>query len=59
VTAPTLLLADTASSHLDQSRFGLVADVLPDATVATIDAGHRIHSRAPERRLAAVAEFLA
>jgi pimeloyl-ACP methyl ester carboxylesterase len=58
VTAPTLLMAGGAKSHLDQSRFALVAAELPDATVTTIEAGHRIHSHAPDRWLAAVREFL-
>ncbi|MEV5966854.1 alpha/beta hydrolase [Kribbella sp. NPDC051952] len=59
LTAPTLLLAGGPKSHLDQSRFALVADVLPDAKVTTIEAGHRIHSHAPEQWLASAREFLA
>jgi pimeloyl-ACP methyl ester carboxylesterase len=59
VQAPTLLLAGGPKSHLDQTRFGLVAETMPSATVRTIEAGHRIHSRAPEPWLSAVREFLA
>ena len=32
---------------------------MPSATVATIDALHRIHIRAPQRWLSTVREFLA
>ncbi|MET9310582.1 alpha/beta hydrolase [Kribbella sp. NPDC003505] len=59
VEAPTLLLAGGDRSHLDQTRFASVADQMPSATVVTIEAGHRIHSRAPERWLSTVREFLA
>jgi pimeloyl-ACP methyl ester carboxylesterase len=58
VEAPTLLVAGGPKSHLDQTRFELVAEQMPAATVTTIEAGHRIHTRAPERWLTAVREFL-
>jgi esterase len=58
VQAPTLILAGGPKSHLDQTRFGLVADQLPAATVMTIEAGHRIHTRAPDGWLTAVRGFL-
>jgi pimeloyl-ACP methyl ester carboxylesterase len=58
ITAPTLLLAGGSSSHLDQTRYQLLAKSLPAATITTVDAGHRIHSRSPDRWLAAVAGFL-
>jgi hypothetical protein len=54
-----LLLAGGPKSHLDQTRFELVAEMMPSATVRTIEAGHRIHSRQPEQWLSAVREFLA
>ncbi|WP_328998297.1 alpha/beta fold hydrolase [Kribbella sp. NBC_00709] len=59
VQAPTLLLAGGPQSHLDQTRFGLVAKTMPTATVTTIEAGHRIHSKAPDRWLDVVRGFLA
>ncbi|UOZ06243.1 alpha/beta fold hydrolase [Amycolatopsis sp. WQ 127309] len=59
ITAPALILAGGETSHLDQSRYGLLAQALPDAVVTTLDAGHRIHRRAPEKWLAEVAGFLA
>ncbi|WP_112240531.1 alpha/beta fold hydrolase [Kribbella monticola] len=58
VPAPTLLLAGGPKSHLDQSRFELVAQQMPTATIATVDAGHRIHRHAPQRWLAAVTSHL-
>ncbi|MGW7686101.1 alpha/beta fold hydrolase [Kribbella sp. NPDC054772] len=59
VKAPTLLLAGGPKSHLDQTRFAAVSEVMPAATVTTIEAGHRIHSRQPDQWLATVREFLA
>ena len=59
IRSPTMLLAGGPKSHLDQSRFELVADLMPSATITTIEAGHRIHTHAPERWLATVRTFLA
>ncbi|WP_410788309.1 alpha/beta fold hydrolase [Kribbella sp. C-35] len=59
IRSPTMLLAGGPTSHLDQTRFHLVAETMPTATVATIEAGHRIHSKAPDRWLTTVRDFLA
>ncbi|HWD80412.1 MAG TPA: alpha/beta hydrolase [Kribbella sp.] len=59
VEAPALILAGGPKSHLDQSRFALLANSMPNATIRTIEAGHRIHSTAPDRWLAEVGQFLA
>ncbi|MFF0270368.1 alpha/beta fold hydrolase [Kribbella sp. NPDC004536] len=59
VGAPTLILAGGPKSHLDQSRFALLANSMPNATIRTVDAGHRIHSARPGRWLAEVKPFLA
>lgn len=59
VTAPTLVLAGGPKSHLDQSRFQLLANSMPNATVTTIETGHRIHSHASDRWLTEVRQFLA
>ncbi|TCC05932.1 alpha/beta fold hydrolase [Kribbella soli] len=59
IQAPTLLLAGGSKSHLDQTRFDLVATTMPAATVTTIEVGHRIHSKAPDRWLDVVRSFLA
>ncbi|GAA4202938.1 alpha/beta fold hydrolase [Actinocatenispora rupis] len=58
ITAPTLLITGGDASHLDQSRYALVERAVGDASVVTVDVGHRVHSRAPERWLAAVTAFL-
>ncbi|GAA1509338.1 alpha/beta hydrolase [Kribbella lupini] len=58
ITAPTLLLAGGSGSHLDQSRFDLVAKSLPAASITEVPVGHRIHSKAPERWMGAVRDFL-
>ncbi|GAA1978997.1 alpha/beta hydrolase [Amycolatopsis minnesotensis] len=58
VTADTLILAGGEKSHLDQSRYDLLARAVPGSATVTIPAGHRIHRRAPERWLAAVSGFL-
>jgi pimeloyl-ACP methyl ester carboxylesterase len=58
ITAPTLLLAGGTTSHLDQSRFELVAKELPASTLTTIEAGHRIHSKAPDLWMATVSTFI-
>ncbi|GAB2579212.1 alpha/beta fold hydrolase [Kribbella endophytica] len=58
ITAPTLLLAGGSGSHLDQSRFPLVAKFLPSASITEVDAGHRIHTKAPDRWLTAVRAHL-
>ncbi|HZX05898.1 alpha/beta fold hydrolase [Kribbella sp.] len=59
VTAPTLILAGGPKSHLDQTRFRLLATTMPQATITTIEAGHRIHTHTPDRWLAEVKPFLA
>lgn len=58
ISAPTLILAGGPRSHLDQSRYALLERALPDSKTVTISVGHRIHSRAPERWLSAVSDFL-
>lgn len=59
VTAPTLILAGGHRSHLDQTRFTNLTNSMPNATITTIEAGHRIHSRRPERWLTEVETFFA
>jgi pimeloyl-ACP methyl ester carboxylesterase len=58
ITAPTLLLAGGPTSHLDQSRFSLVAATLPTATLTEIPVGHRIHTKSPAQWLTAVTNHL-
>lgn len=58
LTMPTLLIGGGRRSHLDQRRFDLVADRIPDARQHTIEAGHRVHSRQPGRHGDLVVPFL-
>lgn len=59
VTAPVLMLAGGAESHVRQHLFAEALALLPDGRVAEIPVGHHIHREAPEQFLAAVAPFLA
>lgn len=58
ISAPTLILAGGPQSHLDQSRYALLEKALPAAKTVQVGVGHRIHSRAPDRWLAAVEGWL-
>ncbi|SFP89452.1 hypothetical protein SAMN05421854_107364 [Amycolatopsis rubida] len=58
IRAPTLILAGEPRSHLGQSRYALLEQALPDAKTVTVSVGHRIHSRAPERWLSGVSDWL-
>lgn len=57
-TGPSLLLKGGLQSHVSQERIDEMAAVLPNAQVALIDVGHRIHSEHPERFAEVVAPFL-
>ena len=59
VSAPTLMLAGGASSHVPQHLFAEALALLPDGRIAEIPVGHHIHRDAPDRFVAAVAPFLA
>lgn len=53
-----LILAGGTKSHLDQTRFTDLANSMPNATIRTVEAGHRIHSRQPDRWSAEVESYL-
>ena len=59
VTCPTLVLAGGPASHVPQERLAELAAALPDATLATIRSGHRIHEVEPAALIDAVRTFLA
>jgi pimeloyl-ACP methyl ester carboxylesterase len=59
IKVPTLILAGGSRSHLDQTRYDAVAEQMPEATIVTVEAGHRIHTHAPDQWLSAVKRFLA
>ena len=58
VRQPTLILSGGPSSFIPPPRLADVAAAIPDARLATIPVGHRVHSLAPDRFAAEVVAFL-
>lgn len=58
ISAPTLVIAGGAPSHLPQDQVADLAARIPDARLVTIEAGHDVHAKRPEEFLAALTEFL-
>jgi pimeloyl-ACP methyl ester carboxylesterase len=58
ITAPALLISGGPRSHVSSQRLADVARAIRDGQLVTIPAGHRVHSRSPERFQAAVMPFL-
>jgi 3-oxoadipate enol-lactonase len=58
ITAPTLVVAGGATSHLPQDQVAELASRIPAAQLITVDAGHEIHATRPEEFVAAVTAFL-
>ncbi|WP_249999026.1 alpha/beta fold hydrolase [Actinoplanes sp. M2I2] len=58
VRQPTLVLSGGPSSCIPPRRLADVTAALPDARLATIPVGHRVHSLAPEQFHAEVLSFL-
>ena len=59
ITMPTLLIGGGPTSLIPQDQVAVLAGLVPDARVVTIDAGHLVHETRPEDFLAAVEAFLA
>jgi pimeloyl-ACP methyl ester carboxylesterase len=59
VTAPVLMLAGGAASHIPQQLFADALAMLPDGHLHEIPVGHHIHKVAADEFLAAVVPFLA
>ena len=59
LTQPTLILSGGPTSCIPPQRLAAMTAALPDARLATIPVGHRVHSLAPDRFAAEVAAFLA
>lgn len=57
ITAPTLVVAGGASSHVPQEHLERLAGRIPGARLVTIGAGHLVHASRPEEFLAALREF--
>ncbi|MEU4689542.1 alpha/beta hydrolase [Actinoplanes sp. NPDC023714] len=59
VRQPALVLSGGRTSCIPPRRLAAVTARMPDARLATIPVGHRVHSLAPDRFHAEVAAFLA
>jgi pimeloyl-ACP methyl ester carboxylesterase len=59
ITAPTLVIAGGAASHIPADRIAEMAGLIPDCTVRTIDAGHHVHVNAPDEFTETVLAWLA
>ncbi len=55
---PTLWISGGPASHLPPERVAAAAAAMPDATVATIPAGHLVHTDAPDEFARVVIGFL-
>jgi len=58
ITAPTLLVAGGADSHVPREQLDAVAARVPRCTLLTIPVGHHVHDAAPAEFAAAVLSFL-
>jgi esterase len=59
ITAPTLVIGGGSTSPVPQSLLAKVAELIPDATLVTIEgAGHGVHQTRPAEFLAALGPFL-
>jgi pimeloyl-ACP methyl ester carboxylesterase len=58
ITARTLIIAGGEDSHVPQGLLAEAAQLIPDATLITIPAGHRVHTSRPAEFTAAVLDFL-
>ena len=59
ITAPALVIGGGSTSPVPQDRLAKAAELIPDATLVTIEgAGHVVHQTKPEEFLAAVLSFL-
>lgn len=58
ITTPTLVVAGGERSHLPQHEIAAMAELMPAATLVTIDAGHLVHETRSDEFAAVVAEFL-
>ena len=58
ITARTLIIAGGEDSHVPQDLLAEAAQLIPDATLVRIPAGHRVHTSRPAEFTAAVLGFL-
>ncbi|MFG2887257.1 alpha/beta fold hydrolase [Streptomyces sp. NPDC048297] len=58
ITMPTLVIAGGATSHVPQDEVARLAELIPDARLVTVDAGHLVHEARPREYLAVLEPFL-
>lgn len=58
ISVPTLVVGGGPESHVPQEKLAEVAALIPDCTLVTIDAGHHVHTGAPQEFSAAVLGWL-
>ena len=58
IEPPTLVIAGGPSSFVPAAHVEELVNLVPDARLVTIDAGHEVHSNRPEEFLTAVRVFL-
>lgn len=58
IKPPTLVIAGGPSSFVPAAHVEELVNLVPDARLVTIDAGHEVHSNRPEEFLTAVRVFL-
>jgi pimeloyl-ACP methyl ester carboxylesterase len=58
ITMPTLVIAGGPTSGVPQDRVSVLAEVIPDVRLVTVDAGHLVHENRPGEFLAVVERFL-
>ncbi|MFF0156384.1 alpha/beta fold hydrolase [Streptomyces sp. NPDC005263] len=58
ITMPTLLIGGGATSLIPQDQIAVLAELIPDSRLVTIDAGHLVHETRPEEFLAVLEDFL-
>jgi pimeloyl-ACP methyl ester carboxylesterase len=56
---PALVIGGGTTSHVPQAKLAAAVDLLPNARLVTIDAGHHVHTNRPAEFLDAVRPFLA
>jgi pimeloyl-ACP methyl ester carboxylesterase len=59
VSVPALVIGGGTTSHVPQAKLAAAVDLLPNARLVTIDAGHHVHTNRPAEFLDAVRPFLA
>jgi pimeloyl-ACP methyl ester carboxylesterase len=59
ITMPTLVVSGGPKSHIQPQQLEAMVQRLPDARLATVPVGHRVHSLAPQRFRDTVLPFLA